>query len=252
MPRQAAHAVKFPSNSTVIPTQHYLYVFPDGGMYVYDIDNGYSLVKFISLPMLSGGRGVVADPASGMLYISYHGDGGTHGNGSMLKYNLLTDTVVWTVDYPFGIDSMAITPDGKTIYMPDGERSYDGTWHILNTSNGSVVGSIFIGAGLAAHNTVVSLDGTHVYLGALNYNYLVEVDTATNTIINKIGPLTNGVRPFTINGTQTLAFTTATNFLGFQVSSITTGQVLYTVPITGFTSPAGYNPSHGISLSPDE
>jgi DNA-binding beta-propeller fold protein YncE len=65
------------------------------------------------------------------------------------------------------------------------------------------------------------------------------------------------VRPFTINGKETLAFTTATGYLGFQVSSITSGQVLYTVPVSGpFPYKAGQpgpsSPSHGISLSPDE
>ena len=71
-----------------------------------------------------------------------------------------------------------------------------------------------------------------------------------------IGPLNGpGVRPFTINGSQTLAFTTARNFLGFQVSSITTGKVLYTVPVTGFSfDPAPFHRTsdHGIALSPDE
>jgi hypothetical protein len=233
-------------------TQHYLYVFPDGSINIYDIDNNFQLVKSINLPILTGGRGAAVDPASNMLYLSYNGDGGAHGNGSMLKYNLITDSIVWTKNYPFGIDSMSITPDGKTIYMPDGERSYDGTWHILNASDGSVTGSIFVGTGVAAHNTIVSLNGTHVYLAGLNYNYLVEVNTSNNKIIQRIGPMKNGVRPFTINGTETLAFTTATGFLGFEVSSITTGKVLYTVPIKGFTAPPGSNPSHGISLSPDE
>jgi hypothetical protein len=87
---------------------------------------------------------------------------------------------------------------------------------------------------------------------------LTVADTATNGVIKKIGPLlAGGVRPFTINGSETLAFTTATGFLGFQVSSITTGQVLYTVPITGGFpyapgQPGPSSPSHGISLSPDE
>jgi hypothetical protein len=75
-------------------------------------------------------------------------------------------------------------------------------------------------------------------------------------VLKRVGPLHGGVRPFTVNGRQTLAFTTATRFLGFQVSSLETGKVLYTVPIKGF----GWNPrtfkpsapSHGISLSPDE
>ena len=76
------------------------------------------------------------------------------------------------------------------------------------------------------------------------------------TVIGKIGPLNlPGVRPFTINGSQTFAFTTAKNFLGFQVSSITTGNVLYTVPVPGFSfdpKTFRYTPDHGISLSPGE
>jgi DNA-binding beta-propeller fold protein YncE len=68
----------------------------------------------------------------------------------------------------------------------------------------------------------------------------------------------NTVRPFTINGEETLAYTTATRFLGFQVSDIATGHVLYTVD--GFGSQFVYDPTtfpvdgpcHGISLSPDE
>jgi hypothetical protein len=68
-----------------------------------------------------------------------------------------------------------------------------------------------------------------------------------------VGPLAGGVRPFTVNGSNTLAFTTATHFDGFQVSSVSSGKVLFTVsfgPVpSGFSFSA---PSHGISLSPDE
>ena len=76
--------------------------------------------------------------------------------------------------------------------------------------------------------------------------------TRTDLVVRRIGPLLPGVRPFTINGEQTLAYTTATGFLGFQVSSIRTGRVLYTVPIHGFRLGRSLGtPSHGISLSPD-
>jgi hypothetical protein len=83
-------------------------------------------------------------------------------------------------------------------------------------------------------------------------------NTSNDEIVKQIGPLLNGgVRPFTINGHETIAFTTATSFLGFQVSSITGGQVLYTVPVSGpfpYTpgQPGPSSPSHGISISPDE
>jgi len=163
----------------------------------------------------------------------------------------LNDTIVWNKQLPFSVDSPALTPDGKKIYMPESLAAYSGIWHILSTADGSSLGSVSIGSGQATHNTVVSLNGSHAYLGALNYNYLVQVDTSTNQITKKMGPLKSGVRPFTINGKETLAFTTATGFLGFEVSDITSGKVLYTVPVKGFTSSAAV-PSHGISLSPDE
>ncbi len=232
--------------------QHYEYFVPDGSLYVYDVDNNFSLVKHVSLPTANV-RGVSANAKTGMLYISYGGDGGGHGTGSLLAYNLLTDTISWTKNFSFGIDSMDITPDGKTIYMPDGEASYDGTWHVIDATTGNVLSAINIFNGAAAHNTLVNSSGTHVYMGALNYNYLVEANTSNNQIIQRIGPLVGGVRPFTINRAETLAFTTATGFIGFEVSSITTGKKLYTVSIPGFPAPAGSNaPSHGITLSPDE
>jgi DNA-binding beta-propeller fold protein YncE len=153
---------------------------------------------------------------------------------------------------------MAITPDCKTIYMPVGEASSAANWNVLEASTGNITAAIEGGAG--PHNTIVSLNGEHVYMGPRNAGFLTVADTSTNKIIKSIGPLLHGgVRPFTINGKETLAFTTATGFLGFQVSSITTGQVLFTVPVSPASEfpykegqPGPSSPSHGISLSPDE
>ncbi|MBV9708657.1 MAG: hypothetical protein JO125_14760 [Chloroflexi bacterium] len=241
---RGAHA-----NGTI---HHYLYVFPDENVYVYDIDNNFQLVQQINFPMTDGGRGIIADPAGGYLYLSYGGDGGIHGQGSLLKYDLINNNVVWAQDYPFGIDSGALTPDGKTIYMPDGEAAYDGIWNIINTSDGSVSGSIFTAPGNAAHNTIVGFNGRKVYMGGLNNPTFFAANTSTNTITQTIGPLAGGVRPFTINGSESLLFSTHTGFLGFQVSSLSTGKILYTVPVKGFSAAAGSTSAHGISLSPDE
>jgi DNA-binding beta-propeller fold protein YncE len=149
---------------------------------------------------------------------------------------------------------MAISPDGQRIFMPTGELDGSGVWHVLAASDGHVLGNMLGGAG--AHNTVMSLNGRHVYLGGRNSDYLDVADTNTEQVVKRIGPLRSGVRPFTIDGRETLAYTTATGFLGFQVSSIVTGRVLYTETFPGYSwNPASYPasaPSHGISLSPDE
>src|SRR3954453_3260756 len=106
--------------------QRYEYVFPDQSIYVYDEDDGFRLVDKVDLPGVRGIRGVAVSTSDAMLYISFGGDSGPNGNGSILKYNLLRRTTEWTRRYDTGIDSMAISPDGKRLYVPTGELSRDG------------------------------------------------------------------------------------------------------------------------------
>jgi len=233
---------------------HYEYVFPDGGMDVYDIDHGFSLVQHVSLPTSAGGRGVAVSLATHMLYIAYGSDGSS--DGSQLAYDLVAGKIVWTKDYTHGIDSMAITPDGRTIYMPAGENSGSNLWYVEDAATGNDQGTIQTDQD--PHDTVVSANGSHVYMGPRNMHdtptYLYVADTTTNQITQKVGPFLKGVRPFTVNREETLVYASTTGFLGFQVGSITTGKILYTVPIQGFTCPSNgaSDPSHGVSLSPDE
>jgi len=233
---------------------HYEYVFPDGAFYVYDMDDGHRLVKTVSLPQARGVRGAIANAPTHSLYISYGGDGnGQNGTPTLLKLDLLTDAVVWTHSYTIGIDSMSITPDGTRIFMPSGELASGGTWYVIRTDTGDVVATI---AGpTSPHSTIVNLDGTRVYLGGRANNYLEVADTTTDAVVRSIGPFQSSVRPFTINGRETIAYVTITGLRGFQIGDLTTGQVLQTVGFTGpnvSTLNGPTCPSHGISLSPDE
>ena len=234
-------------------TGHFEYVVAGGALYVYSIDHANRLIQTVSLPQIGTSiHGVVASPRTGRLYIAYGQQ--KPPDGSLLAYDLRRGRVLWHRTYSFGIDSMAISLDGRRIYMPAGERTTDGTWRILSASNGMPSGRSIAGP-IGAHNTIMGAGG-RLYMGGVDYPYLEVASTATRQVVQKIGPLNGpGVRPFTINGSQTLAFTTAKSFLGFQVSSITTGTVLYTVPVPGFSfNPKAFKrtPNHGISLSPDE
>jgi WD40 repeat protein len=231
--------------------RHLEYVLDDGRISVYDMGNAQQLVKTITLPQTSDGiRGAAVAPASHLLFISHGGDGGGNGDGSVLAYDLLGERVVWSVRLSSGIDSGAVSPDGSRLYMPSGENASSGIWNVLDTRTGAVIGTIQGGAG--AHNTIASRDGRYVYLGGRNHDYLDVYETATGHV-SEIGPLVGGVRPFTVNGSNTVAFTTATGFDGFQVSSVTSRRVLFTVSFGAVPSGFRYSaPSHGISLSPDE
>jgi DNA-binding beta-propeller fold protein YncE len=237
-------------------TRHLEYVFTDHLISVFDIDRAQRLVQQIPLPEIRAIRGVAASPSWHLLYISYGGDGGggPGSTGSLAAIDLLTNQIRWQREYGTGIDSFSVTPDGKTIYLPTGELSHGADWLVIDAHTGAQTGVVAGGAG--PHNTVVGLDGRFAYLGGRSSVYLTVVRTKDNKIVRQIGPLKDTVRPFTINGRQTLAYTTATGFLGFQVSSIRTGRVLFTIPVPKFSyDPAAFAPSapsHGISLSPDE
>jgi len=230
---------------------HLEYVVQDGVTSVYDMDHEFKLLKTISLPQTKAEvRGVTVSPSKHLLFISFGGDGGPEGNGSVLAYDLVSEKVLWEVHLSTGIDSGQVSPDGTKLYMPIGENSTGNIWNVLSTENGAVIGTIK--GGTAPHNTVASPDGSYVYLEARQSKFLDAYETATGKV-KEIGPMINTVRPFTVNGSNTLAFTSATEFDGFQVSSITTGKVLFTVSFGAI--PTGFpftTASHGLSLSPDE
>ena len=244
-PRQAPHRVA-----------HYEYVAAVGKLYVYNIDKRPSLVGRLALPGVDEIRGIGASAATGMLYVSYGGF--PNGTGHLLEFSLYRRKIVYARGYPFGIDSFDISRDGRLIFMPTGENTSGDTWHVLAATTGRVVGAI--AAGRSPHDTVVGANGRHVFLGGASGRYLYEADaTRPWTIVGRMGPLepagVAGVRPFTINAQDTLAFTTGNGYLGFQVSDIATGRVLYRVPVPGFNIPPTDTQSaasHGIGLSPDQ
>jgi DNA-binding beta-propeller fold protein YncE len=233
-------------------TRHFEYVFAGGAINVYDIDHRNSNIGRMSFPA-SRIRGLAAYPPTGRLFVAYGGSGGSAGTGSMLAYNLVSGKTLWRRDYTTGVDNIAITPNGRAIYMAVGESSSSSTWEVIDPSNGNVTGSISAGTG--PHETIIGADGKYVYLGGVDTPYLEVASTSTDRVVHRIGPLREpGVRPFRINGAQTLAFTTSWSFLGFQVSSLTTGKVLFDISPPGFRfDPTRFRsiPDHGITLSPD-
>lgn len=80
-------------------------------------------------------------------------------------------------------------------------------------------------------------------------------DTKTHSVVKKIGPFGNGIRPFTINSDESLVFVTVDSLLGFEAGDLNTGKKLARIVVEGWNmGPVRRhgNPSHGIGLTPDE
>ena len=74
----------------------------------------------------------------------------------------MSDRVLWQKSYEGGCDRLALSPDGKTIYVPSLEK---GHWHVVDAIDGRVMARITTNSG--AHNTIYGPDGGRVYLAGL-------------------------------------------------------------------------------------
>jgi DNA-binding beta-propeller fold protein YncE len=92
-------------------------------------------------------------------------------------------------------------------------------------------------------------------LAGLKSPILRVADTRKHELVREIGPFGNVVRPFTVNGSETLCYVNVNDLLGFEIGDLRTGKVLHRVEIEGFQKgPVKRHgcPSHGIALTPDE
>jgi hypothetical protein len=218
------------------------------GLLVFDIDDGYRFVRRIPLKGLNDAgkpmnvKGICASHHTDRIYVSTL--------RTLQCVDLKTDKHLWEREYEGGCDRMAISPDGKTIYQPSLEKDH---WHVLDAISGDVIAAIVPRSG--AHNTVYGPDGKRAYLAGLRSPHLSVAETAGHTVAQQIGPFSAPVRPFTINGGQTLCFVNVNDLLGFEVGDLTTGEKLHRVEVQGFQKgPIKRHgcPSHGVGLTPDE
>jgi len=217
------------------------------GILVYDIDAGHKFLRRIPTWDVGAGqpenvKGIAASAKTGKLYVSTIKRVGC--------FDLLTGKKLWEKTYEGGADRLAISPDGKVLYVPSLEGPF---WNVVDALSGNLVAKIETQSG--AHNTIYGRDGSRVYLAGLHSPILSVADPKTHTIVARIGPFSNSIRPFTINGRQTLCFVNVNELLGFEVGDCRTGRMLHRVEVSGYKKgPTKRHscPSHGIALTPDE
>ena len=151
--------------------KHFLYAASPGirnyveyggvGVLVFDADDGYKFVKRIPTWNYPAGKapdnvkGIAASAKTGKLYVS--------NLNRIIALDLVTDKIVWDKAYEGGCDRLAISPDGKILYVPSFEGPF---WNVLNATTGDIITKVEPKSG--AHNTIYSADGAHAYLAGLH------------------------------------------------------------------------------------
>ena len=246
------------TRSPAVATRHFLYVASPGirnyveyggvGILVFDMDAGYKFVKRIPTWNAAPGseaenvKGVAANALTGKIYVSTI--------KRLAAFDLVTGQKVWEREFEGGSDRMALSPDGRIMYVPSLEGPH---WLVVNAITGDVLKKITLNSG--SHNTIYSLDGRHVYLAGLKSPLLRVTGTQNHDVVKEVGPFGDMIRPFTVNGAGTLCYVNVNNLLGFEIGDLTTGKKLYRVEVQGFgPGPVKRHgcPSHGIGLTPDE
>ncbi len=240
-------------NARADDTVHrYLYMAsPDGaqmetnsgkGILVFDIDNGFKFVRRIpNENLIAGVRGMTGCLATHSLYYST-------GARRMGRFDLETDAVVWDKEFSGGCDRSSAMIDGSKIFAPTGwwEKGDGGGFVVIDGATGKELHRIKVGVG--AHNSIMSPDGSKLYLGTTTT--LTVFDTKDEHVIQSIPEVGEaGVFPFTINTAQSFAFVCLGKHVGFDVVDLAQGKPVHRV-LAGDT-PIEHR-THGVALTPDE
>src|SRR4051812_2095876 len=127
------------------------------GILVFDIDNEHKFMKRLPCAGLDekgkplNVKGICACAKTERLFIST--------TRTLSSFDLRTAKLLWEKAYEGGCDRLAISPDGKVIYLPSLEKEH---WHVVDASTGQVIKKIVTNSG--AHNTIMGLDGSLAYL----------------------------------------------------------------------------------------
>ena len=218
------------------------------GLVVFDIDQGHRFVKRIPTAGRDDAgkplnvKGICASAVTRRIYVSTI--------KTLQALDLDTEKLIWERAYDNGCDRMALSPDGKVLYVPSLEGDL---WMVVDGATGDVIARVEPKSG--AHNTVYGLDGHRAYLAGLKSPLLTVAKTTSHTVEKTVGPFSASIRPFTINGCQTRCYVCINELLGFEVGDLTTNKMFFRVEVPGFKQGAVKRhgcPSHGIGLTPDE
>jgi YVTN family beta-propeller protein len=167
--------------------------------------------------------------------------------GELVWIDPQTDKITRRMDVGPAPNQLAVTPDGKTAYVP----CSDGYWDVVDVAGGKVVKRLFTGG--RPHNTLCSPDGKRMYLAPMGAPKKVTVaDAATHEILGEI-PFSNVVRPIALSADEKRLFVNVDGLVGLEVADIAKRKMIHRVPAElPDEQKKAASRSHGLGVRPDQ
>jgi DNA-binding beta-propeller fold protein YncE len=219
-----------------------------GSISVYDIDDGHRLIRTIrTVADVRDVRGVAASAVTGKLYVSYRDIAKT---GRIFCLDMETGRVVWDRVIPPGVDRLAISPDGRLLYVPTWEGGTADFINIVDAKTGDIVRRVHFSN--HSHDTQYPLSGpvfqeTKAEDGSGRFLYLINPHSYD---VSRIGPFAGILGPYAVDGASTHVVNCVTHLWGMQVADLKTGKII-TAAIPDHP-PGDPGLLHGIGWTPDE
>jgi DNA-binding beta-propeller fold protein YncE len=195
-----------------------------GSIAVYDIDAAHRLVKTVpTVPNVADVRGVAASAVTGNLYAAYRDRSGT---GMIYCLNLYDDKVLWNRAVPPGVDRLAISPDGRLLYVPTWEDGTADYINVVDANGADIVRRVDFSN--RSHDTQYPLSGpifqeTKAQDGSGNYLYRIDAESYA---VSRVGPYAGILGPYAVDGASRYVVNDVTHLWGMQVADLKTGEIV--------------------------
>jgi YVTN family beta-propeller protein len=188
-------------------------------------------------------HGIAVPAAQNFLLVTIEGK----KPGELVWIDPRTDKITQRMEVGPAPNQLAVTPDGKTAYVP----CSDGYWDVVDLDQRKIVKRIFTGG--RPHNTLCSADGKHMYLAPMGAPKRVTItDAVTHEIIGEI-PFSDSVRPIALTADEKRFFANVDGLIGIEVADV--GQRKKTHRIAAKLPEEQRkiaSRSHGLCIRPDQ
>jgi YVTN family beta-propeller protein len=173
-------------------------------------------------------------------------------SGEVVAVGTATGQVLWRAPVDGWPQHLALTPDGRRLYVPLYDRL---RIDVVDTDKHAVVGRLPAAPG--SHGMKLTPDGRRLYVGSMFMDLLLVLDLETGRIVKRV-PFKDAVRPFAFTRDEKRMYVQLSRLHGFEVVDLGKERVVQRVHLPELPAgtklpeffPNTYN--HGLALSPDE